>query len=87
MDVSKLSEEGRGVYKLLRTDLTSDLEQRLKGQGDVLLQPMEKLIEANTATLDGLISARMDGVREEMALKLEQICGELHKDIKPSVDG
>lgn len=78
--MDKLSEDGRGVYALLRADFTADLDQRFKEHGENLLQAVDKLIQANTTTLDGLLSARVDGVRDEFALELEQIRGEWQKD-------
>ena len=74
--MDKLSEDGRSVYALLRADFTADLDQRFKEHGDTLLQAVDKLIQANTTALDALLSARVDGVRDEFALEIEQVRGE-----------
>ena len=69
--MDKPSEDGRGVYALLRADFTADLARRFKEHGENLLLAVDKLIQANTTTLDGLLSARVDGVRDEINLELE----------------
>ena len=69
--MDELGEEGRMLYQLVRSELIADLDARLKEQGDVLLKSMGRLLEANNATLLGLMFVRVDGVREEMALDLE----------------
>ena len=74
--MDKLSEDGRGVYALLRADFTTDLDQRFKEHGNNLLQAIDKLIQANTTTLDALLLARVDGVRDEFALKSKQVHSE-----------
>ncbi|KAI4963208.1 hypothetical protein ZWY2020_016981 [Hordeum vulgare] len=66
-----LSEESRGMYSLLHADFAADLDQRLKDHGELLLEVVNKLIKANTATLDGVLTAWLDGVREELHLELE----------------
>ena len=74
--MDKLSEDGRSVYALLRADFSAYLDQRFKEHGDTLLQAVDKLIQANTTALDALLSARVDGVRDEFALEIEQVRGE-----------
>lgn len=48
-------------------------------------------MEANNAMLDGLMSARADGIRGKLALDLEQIKADLFKqdamDLDPKADG
>ncbi|KAI5021108.1 hypothetical protein ZWY2020_054518 [Hordeum vulgare] len=69
-----------GVYSLLRADFTADLDHRFRDHDERLLQEIDKLIQANTTTLDGLLTARVDGVREELALELEAIRGDWQKE-------
>ncbi|KAI4977220.1 hypothetical protein ZWY2020_051119 [Hordeum vulgare] len=78
--MDNLSDEGHDVYSLLRADFTADLDQRFKDHGENLLQAVNNLIQANTATLDGLLTAPVDGVREELALELEAIRGEWQRE-------
>ena len=68
------------MYELLRADFASDMNQRPKDQGENLLEAMSKLIDSNTSALDGLISARIDGVRAELNLEIDQIRAEQMKD-------
>lgn len=65
-----LSGESRAVYELLRHEISVDLDQKLKAQGESLLQSMSKMLEANNSTLDGLMSARTDAIRDEVMLDL-----------------
>ena len=81
--MEKLSEDGRGVYELLRADLAVDLDKRFRDQGAGLLKAMEKLISTNTSTLDGLLSSRVDGVRDELLMEMEQIRGDQLKGSSP----
>ena len=81
--MEKLSEDGRGVYELLRADLAVDLDKRFRDQGADLLEAMEKLISMNTSTLDGLLSSRVDGVRDELLMEMEQIRGDQLKGSSP----
>ncbi|KAE8805224.1 hypothetical protein D1007_18779 [Hordeum vulgare] len=69
--MDQLSEDSHGVYSLLWADFTADLDQRFKDHGELLLQEVVKLIKANTATLDRLLTARVDGAREKLHLELE----------------
>ncbi|KAE8787375.1 hypothetical protein D1007_38693 [Hordeum vulgare] len=61
-----------------------DLDHLFKEQGAYLLQAMAKLIDANMETLDGLLSARIDGVHGEVMMELEQLRGEMPKEVTPS---
>lgn len=72
--MERLSADGRSVYELLRADATQDIEQiqkLLKDQGEQMLQTMNKMLEANNAALDSLISARVDAVHQEVAIDME----------------
>ena len=79
--MEELGEEGRAVYELIRTEFAADLDSRFKEQGEVLLRSMTRLLEANNATLDGLLSVRVDDVREEMAIELEQLKADANKGV------
>ena len=67
--MEELNPESSVVYELLHHEIVSD----------TLLHSMSKLLEANNATLDGLMSVRVDGVREELALDQEQIKASMYK--------
>lgn len=86
MAMEGLSTEWCGVYELLHTDFTNDLDEKLKGQGEMLLKSMTKFLEVNTGKLDGLITTRVDGIHEEMAFDLEQIHVEMSKENQGRVD-
>ncbi|KAE8821897.1 hypothetical protein D1007_00091 [Hordeum vulgare] len=78
--MDKLSEESCGMYSLLRADFTADMDHRFKDHGENLLQAVDKHIQANTATLDGLLTARVDGVQEELGLEFETLCSDWQKE-------
>ncbi|KAE8817460.1 hypothetical protein D1007_04883 [Hordeum vulgare] len=78
--MDKLPDKGRDVYSLLRADFTADLDQRFKAHGEDLLEAVDKLIQDNTATLDGLLSARVDEAREELALEVEAFRSDWRKE-------
>ncbi|KAI5021710.1 hypothetical protein ZWY2020_058440 [Hordeum vulgare] len=78
--MDKMSDEDRGVYALLCADFTADLDERFKDHIEKLLQAANKIIEANTAMLDGPLLGRIDGVHEELALELESVRDEWQKE-------
>ncbi|KAE8807366.1 hypothetical protein D1007_16424 [Hordeum vulgare] len=78
--MDKLLDEGHGMYSLLWTDFTADLDQHFKAHEENLLQAVDKLIQANNTTLDGLLTARVDGVWEELALELEAVRADWPKE-------
>ena len=69
--MEKLSAEGRNIHEFVKAAVTDDLEQRLKVHSDDLLKSMTKLLQESTKTLDGLITARVDGVHSELHLDIE----------------
>ncbi|KAE8813810.1 hypothetical protein D1007_09001 [Hordeum vulgare] len=71
--MNKLSHESRDVYSPLRVDFTADLDQRFKDHGKNILQTVDKLVQANTTMLVGLLTAHMYGVLEELGLELETL--------------
>ncbi|KAE8769509.1 hypothetical protein D1007_58887 [Hordeum vulgare] len=71
--MDKLLDEGHNVYSLLRADFIADLDQRFKAHNENLLQVVDKLIQANNTTLDGLLTARVNGVEEGFGLELEAV--------------
>lgn len=75
--MEKLSAEGRNIHEFVKAAVTDDLEQRLKVHSDDLLKSMTKLLQESTKTLDGLITACVDGVRSELHLDIEQIRSDL----------
>ncbi|KAE8792234.1 hypothetical protein D1007_33398 [Hordeum vulgare] len=79
--MEKLSE--KGVYELLRTNFAMDIDHRFKEHSVDLLQMVSKLIDANTATLNGLLSACIDDVHDEVLMELEQLHGEMPKEALP----
>ncbi|XP_073360196.1 uncharacterized protein [Aegilops tauschii subsp. strangulata] len=74
-----LSDEGRSIYELLRHEFSNDLDDTLRTHGESLLKSMSKMMERNNTMLDGLMSARANGIREELAIDLEQIRSDLYK--------
>jgi hypothetical protein len=77
--MDKLSIEGHVVYELLRHEIINDMDQKLQAHGESLLQSMSKMMEANNATLDSLMSVRANGIHGELALNLGQIKVDLYK--------
>ena len=77
--MEELSSESRAVYELLRHEFADDLDRKLKTQAESLLQSMSKIIDANNTTLDKLMTARADRIRDEIALDLEQLRTNLYK--------
>ena len=80
--MENLSAEGRNIHEFVKAAVTDDLEQRLKVHSDDLLKSMTKLLQDSTKTLDGLITAHVDGVRSELHLDIEQIRSDLERDDK-----
>ena len=77
--MEELSDESRAVFDLLRHEINIDLDQKLKAQGESLLKSMSKMLEANNSALDNLMSARADGIREEITLDIEQVRADVNK--------
>ncbi|KAI4977942.1 hypothetical protein ZWY2020_014496 [Hordeum vulgare] len=86
-----LSGEGRVVYHLLRHEISTDFDLKLKAQEESILESMSRMLEANNSTLVGLMSARADTIRDEVMLDLEQIKADVNKleavDPGPKQDG
>ncbi|KAE8804189.1 hypothetical protein D1007_19941 [Hordeum vulgare] len=86
-----LSGEGRVVYHLLRHEISTDFDLKLKAQEESILESMSRMLEANNSTLVGLMSARADTIRDEVMLDLEQIKADMNKleavDPGPKQDG
>ena len=77
--MDKLSAEGRHIHEILKSSISDDLDHRFKVHGDDLLKSMTKLLQDTTRTLDCLISSRIDGVRSEINLDMEQIRQEMDR--------
>lgn len=86
-----LNGEGRAVYQLLRHEIFTDFDVKLKAQEDPILQSMSRMLEANNSTLDGLMSARADAICDKVMLDLKQIKVDVNKleavDPGPKQDG
>lgn len=77
--MDKLTVEGRQIHELLRGELNEGLDLKLLQQGEGIIQSVTKMLKEATEALDGLISNRIDGARDEFNLDMEQIREELGK--------
>lgn len=77
--MDKLSDEAREIYELLKVDFNNSVDKRFKDQRDNILGAVCKMLDETTETLDGIITARVDGVREELSGDLAQMRSDLDK--------
>ena len=85
--MENLSAEGRNIHDFVKSAVADDLEQRLKSHSDYFLKSMTKLLQESTKTLDGLISARIDGVHSELHLDIKQIRSDRERVDKGDYEG
>ena len=69
-----LSSESKGMYDLLRANITTDVNTPLHSSQELVLKAVQNMLDETAARINDSLTSKIEAVREDLGVDIAQMC-------------